>query len=195
MVASRARPVVRTGISGLLAAFLESKPLLARVIGRIAKPYDVEDIVQETFIRSYEAAKDREITHPRAFMVKTATNLALNHVTSARERLTQQMEDLADPDVYLTTPDLESEFESKEKFLWFCRAVRELPVQCRRVFILKKVYGLSQQEVADYVGISQSTVEKHIAKGLLLCSRTMNSMGYSRGKSAARNARKRQNAQ
>ena len=194
-MASKSRPVVRTGVAELLAAFIESKPLLARTIGRIAKPYDVEDIVQETFVRSYEAAKDREISHPRAFMLKTATNLALNHVTTARERLTRQLEDLVDPDVYLATPDLESEFESRERFLCFCRAVRELPVQCRRVFLLKKVYGLTQQEIADYLNISQSTVEKHIAMGLLLCSRKLSSMGYVAGKCESTDSRPRKKAQ
>ena len=57
----------------------------------------------------------------------------------------------------------------------FCRAVGGLPEQCRRAFILKKVYGLSQQEIADRLSISQSTVEKHIAKGLLMCREYMES--------------------
>src|SRR5687768_17920191 len=33
--------------------------------------------------------------------------------------------------------------------------------------------GLSQQEIADRLGITQSTVEKHIAKGLLMCREYM----------------------
>jgi RNA polymerase sigma-70 factor (ECF subfamily) len=48
--------------------------------------------------------------------------------------------------------------------------VAQLPLQCRRAFLLKKVYGLSQKEIAGYLGISESTVEKHVAKGLLHCA-------------------------
>jgi RNA polymerase sigma-70 factor (ECF subfamily) len=38
---------------------------------------------------------------------------------------------------------------------------------------LKKVYGLGQREIAAYMGISESTVEKHVAKGLMLCAQFM----------------------
>ncbi len=58
----------------------------------------------------------------------------------------------------------------QERFLLLCRAVRELPVQCRRAFVLKKVYGMSRKEIADYMGLSESTVQKHIAKGMVMCT-------------------------
>jgi len=161
--------------SALLAAFLECRSALRRVVGRIAKPHDIDDILQETFIRAYAASQKAEIRHPRSFMLKTARNLALNAVTSAHAT---RVEDLPDWEVYPISESLESEFQSKERFLSFCRAVRSLPVQCRRVFVLKKVYGLSQQEIAEYLGISESTVEKHVAKGLLMCSQAMRAMGH-----------------
>jgi len=64
-------------------------------------------------------------------------------------------------------------------------AVGSLPEQCRRVFVLKKVYGLSQEEVAARVGIAESTVEKHIAKGALLLYERMHA-GAARTKATAR---------
>jgi RNA polymerase sigma-70 factor (ECF subfamily) len=158
--------------SGLLDEFLGCKSALGRFVARIVKPHDIDDILQETFIRACAAAEKTDIRHPRSFMFKTAQNLALNHVTSAYYTRTD-MEDFSSMDVPEMMESLESEFESKERFLAFCRAVRALPPQCRRVFVLRKVYGLSQQEIADYLGISQSTVEKHVAKGLLLCRQSM----------------------
>ncbi|HEX9875158.1 MAG TPA: RNA polymerase sigma factor [Gammaproteobacteria bacterium] len=161
----------------LVRAFLECRGLIGRLVSRIVRPHDIEDIVQETFIRSYEAARKQTIRQPRSFMLRTARNLALNHVKKADNRLTQYLEDLSAPDVYLATDTLESHFESRERFVLFCRAVRRLPVQCRRAFILKKMYGLSQKEIAAHLGIRESTVEKHIAKGLLMCSDYMEAMG------------------
>ena len=55
---------------------------------------------------------------------------------------------------------------SDERFAQFCEAARRLPLQCRRAFVLKKVYGHTQLEIADIMGISQKTVETHIRTGM-----------------------------
>ena len=60
---------------------------------------------------------------------------------------------------------LEDEVTSKERFLLFCRATEQLSQPVRKCFILKKVYGMSQKEIAEQMCLSESTVEKHIAKG------------------------------
>ena len=164
----------------IAATFIEFRSALARLVARIVGPHAIEDIVQETFVRSYEASRKQPINHPRSFMWRTAKNLALNHVHNAHNRLTTNVADFFDSDVYIPTDYIESEleFESKERFLVFCQAVQQLPLQCRRAFILRKVYGTSQKEIAASLGISQSTVEKHVAKGLLMCARFMDAKGY-----------------
>ena len=176
----QAPPKARAGGEGITAAFTEFRSALTRLVARIVGPHSIEDIVQETFIRSYEASRKQTINHPRSFMWKTAKNLALNHLQNANNKLTTNVADFGDPDVYLPTEvvDAELEFESRERFLVFCRAVQRLPLQCRRVFILKKVYGLPQKEIAARLGISESTVEKQVAKGLLVCAEFMAEMGY-----------------
>jgi RNA polymerase sigma-70 factor (ECF subfamily) len=50
------------------------------------------------------------------------------------------------------------------------QAVARLPARCRHVFTLRKVYGLSQKEIAAELNISENTVEQHLAKGMRLCS-------------------------
>jgi RNA polymerase sigma-70 factor (ECF subfamily) len=155
---------------GRLAVFLGCRSSLTRLVGRIVNRHDVDDILQEAFMRSYEAAGKASIRNPRAFLLRTATNLALNHVSRASNKLNTQIEDLALPEVYqLTIESPEAQLDANQRFVTFCRAVGGLPEQCRHAFILKKVYGLSQQEIAERLGIDQGTVEKHIAKGLMMC--------------------------
>ena len=62
---------------------------------------------------------------------------------------------------------------AKQEFEHFCEAVRHLPLQCRRAFVLKKVYGYSQKEIAENLNISENTVEKHIAMGMSRCRQYM----------------------
>jgi RNA polymerase sigma-70 factor (ECF subfamily) len=63
----------------------------------------------------------------------------------------------------------EDQIDSRRRFESFCTAVDRLPPLCRRVFVLRKVYKLSHTEIAEVLGVSHSTIEKHVAKGLLRC--------------------------
>lgn len=160
---------------GLLAVFLECRSTLMRLVGSIVNRHDVDDILQEAFTRSYEAAGRTPIRNPRAFLLRTATNLALNHISRAGTRLTDAMEDLplsaVNEQWIVESP--EAQFDTNQRFVLFCQAVGALPQQCRQVFVLKKVYGLSQQEIAERLGIAESTIEKHIVKGLVACRKYM----------------------
>jgi RNA polymerase sigma-70 factor (ECF subfamily) len=172
---------VPRGVSKLVESFLSCKPLLSRVVGRIVRPNEIEDIVQETFVLSYAAARNQDIANPRAFMLRTARNIALDHIGSAGRRLNCSLEDLGDEAFMSQVSTIEAEVQSDERFLAFCRAVAELPVGCRRVFILKKVYGLSQKEIASYLGLSPRTVEKHVARGMFMTARYMQAKGLAHG--------------
>ena len=175
---SMTRHATKAENQGLLVVFLRFRIRLAQVIGRIVQPHDVEDIVQETFVRCYEASRTTPIRHPRSFLLATARNLAINHVVRADNKLVDRVASFDESSVPLYAPSLERGAESQEQFLVLCRAVSQLPVQCRRAFILKKVYGLSRKEIAEYMGISESTVQKHVAKGVLMCADYLEKSGY-----------------
>jgi RNA polymerase sigma-70 factor (ECF subfamily) len=153
-------------IKRILDSFLVYRSQLSRSVGKIVRKEDIEDIVQETFVKSYEADLKQEIQYPKTYMLKTATHLALNHVNTSAYKYDVNVDDLAIP--IQNSQSLESEFESKERFLLFCRATEQLSGSVRQAFILKKVYGWSQKKIAEYLGLSESTIEKHIAKGLAL---------------------------
>lgn len=163
--------------SRLLPDFLKFRSSLKRFVSRIVEPQDIDDILQETYIKVCAASEKTEISNSRSFMLKTAQNLAYNLMNTAYRRRIQ-LEDFSSSRLEQSSPDLGSQFESRERFLEFCRAARVLPHQCRRVFILNKVYGFSQREIAGYLEISESTVEKHIAKGLLFCRDAMLRTGH-----------------
>ena len=159
--------------------FLDCYASLKSVISRYLKrPEDVEDIVQEVFVRTYAAKRKSGILNLRAYFFTTARNLSLKHKALHANKMTDQLEDLGISEVYDYRTSLENRYEANEQFSIFCEAVRELPPQCRRVLILKKVYGLSHSEIAERLNITVSTANQHLAKGIAKCTLYMRERGY-----------------
>jgi|SRR5690606_28887929 len=155
--------------------YLSCRAHLARVISRLVPPHEVEDVVQETYVRVCQFRSRGIIHHPRALMATIARNLALDRLKSADHRLTTTVDDhdaweFADPN---PRADPLARAMADQEFAQLCEAVRQLPVQCRRAFVLRKVYGYSQREIAGQMELSENTVEKHIARGMKLCTEYM----------------------
>jgi RNA polymerase sigma factor (sigma-70 family) len=156
--------------------FMSLRLRIARAVSSIVPPHEVEDIVQETYVRLCQVGSTEHIQHPKSYLFKTARNLALDNVKRAGNRLSEHWEEGIEDDTRSSQDGVDEVFEqvaSKEEFAHFCEAVRQLPVQARRVFVLKKVYGYSQREIASELGLSESTVEKHVALAVRRCATYM----------------------
>lgn len=158
------------------ALYVSFRNTLIRAISHIVPPRDIEDIVQEAYVRVCQVEQKENIKYPRSFLLKTAKNLALDYVKSAGNRLNLSIDEKEWEEAVKAEEGYNETYRNvvaKEEFALFCEAVRCLPAQCRRAFILKKVYGFTQKEIAEYMKISESTVEKHIANGIKRCSHYM----------------------
>lgn len=154
----------------ITSAFLGAKERLKGIVRKITKSSnDVEDILQDTYVKTYCAAKKGAINTPSAFLAKTARNLALNHINSYRQKHVGNMGENVDQLVIDSSAGVEDQLVSQHRFLDLCIAVRTLPPKCRKVFILKKVYGYTHKEIALELAISEKTIEKHISKGMIHC--------------------------
>jgi len=168
-------------MSRILEVYKGHKAALKQYLRRfVARAEDIEDIAQEAFLRAYAAESIREIQSPKAFLFKVAKNVALNERARRSNASTVPLEDFGETDVLYDTGQVtvEDQVEGRERLQMFARAVAELPPQCARVFLMRKVYGLSCKEIALRLEISESTVEKHAALGLLRCSNYMRANGY-----------------
>ena len=161
---------------GIVGLYLDLRNSLARSVRGIVPPKDVEDIVQETYVRVCQVEQKKIITSPRSYLFKIARNLALDHIKRADTQLTDSMDALDEQqservlyNAEQIADDVYEQTATHEEFAFFCEAVRNLPLQCRRVFVLRKVYSYSQREIAEQMHITESTVEKHITKGMKRC--------------------------
>lgn len=165
--------------SQLERAFVENRPKLFSLVSRYLKrPQDVEDVVQEAFLRSFQSDIEKRIKKPANYMFRTARNLSLKHLTLSSNKFTDFIEDLDLPEVINTDDVVLKQIESSEQFAVFCEATRALPEKCRKVFVLKKVYGLSHEEIAGRMGISINTANQHLAKALARTTEYMRDHGY-----------------
>ena len=156
----------------LVEVFLALRGRLTRLVIGIVPPRDVEDIVQETYVRVCQIENKDAIREPHSFLFRTAQNLAINHVKRAESRLTDGVDAIDEitglGDRFLADQTY-AQATSDEQFALFCEAVRHLPQQCRRAYVLKKVYGYTLKEIAREMELAESTVEKHIVAGAKKC--------------------------
>jgi len=160
----------------IIRVFESLRGSLARAVQHIVPPREIEDIVQETYVRVCQAGGEQEIRSPRSFMFRTARNLALDYVKRAETRLSDsfdESDEAALPRLPAASDSTLDRVCAEEEFSQFCDSVRFLPEQCRRAFVLRKVYGYSQKEIARAMHLSEKTVEKHISMGIRRCMEYM----------------------
>ena len=157
--------------TGILDAFMATQVSLRGFIARFTISSDeIEDIAQETFLRAYKAEQKTTIEQPRAFLFKVAKNLMLSEFGRSSRKVTDYVDDIDTLDILPEGDTLEANVIAQQRLGIYCEAIATLPLQCRRVMLLKKLYGLPTKEVARRLGITTSTVEKHMTKGLKDCN-------------------------
>ena len=154
---------------GILTQFKSSHLSLRNFISRyVISQHDIDDVTQETFLRAYKAEqeKDKDIEHPKAFLFRSAKNLMLSEFNRKARKITDYIEDYDNSEEILNCENLEANVMAQQKLGIYCEAVASLPKQCRKVVIMKKVYGMQNKEIASRLELSVSTVEKHLTKGI-----------------------------
>ena len=153
----------------LLREALPHEPALrAWLMRRRVDGLEPEDVIQECY--SLLAARDRvdDIRHPKAYLFQTARSLVSAHVRRARIVPFQALDDLDGGELFEDAPSPERIVSDRDALRRLAQAIAALPPQAQRALILRRVHDLPQQEIARRMGLSENTVEKHIARGLRL---------------------------
>ena len=160
-------------------AYDEHKSVLVAYIARFfLRPEDMEDILQETVLKTLEAADLQHIRTPKAYLFITARNLIMRRLKQQSRELILEINDLDER--FFISQDVAADVKmyNKEKLRVFLEATNSLPPQCRRVFILRKLYGYSHKDIAKKLRISTSTVERHISNAIKRSKTMMEKKGY-----------------
>ena len=156
--------------SSISAIFIENNSFLKKFLARfLSEQQDIDDVVQETWLRAYQAEQSADIEQPRAFLFRVARNIALNELKRKSRQMTETIADSDDRVVLKDITTLESEIEARQHLGLYCEAIAALPEKCQRVYLLRKIHGLRHKDIAERLGITVSAVEKHLANGAVAC--------------------------
>lgn len=139
--------------------------------------HDIDDTVQETYAILAAMQSVDHIVNPRAYCFSTAHSIIMRQHRRARIVQLSAIEDLANFDPPSEDAGPERLLAGRQELLRLAAALAALPSRARTAFILRKVNGLSQCETALRMGISESTVEKHMGKGLRLLATMLGNGG------------------
>jgi RNA polymerase sigma factor (sigma-70 family) len=133
---------------------------------RWADAAGAEDIVQEAYARVIAMPGWAQVANPRAYVMLAIRNIAIDRLRQARVIPFDRGTDSALLEIEDQQPDALASVTAKQELERTRAAIEALPPQCRRVVELRKLENCPPREIADRLGISVSTVEKHLVKGL-----------------------------
>lgn len=158
------------GSNSILQIFkLHEKSLRHYISSFFIRPQDIEDISQETFLRTFKSHLKEEVHKPKSFMYRVAKNLIMSEFRRSSYKLTDYIEDINPNSMPIDISNLEDNIEAQEKLGWFCEALATLPEKCRRIMVMRKVYGLTVKEIAVRMDMPISTINWNLAKGIAHC--------------------------
>jgi len=154
------------------AVILPQEAALKTRLRRLCPPgFDVENLVAESLARAYTAADIDRITYGRGYLFAIARNLLID---AARRDTIVSLDFVADLDNLRAADNTtEAAISARAELRWLQAFVDTLPPQCRRVFLLRRVHDLSLGEIAGEMALSVSTVEKHLAKAVMLLAKAL----------------------
>jgi RNA polymerase sigma-70 factor (ECF subfamily) len=143
-------------------------PDYRRLATRLVGKDEADDVVQDAYARLITYERWREVENPRAMCLRTVRNLALDRLRSADVVHIDRIVDIESLHIADDRPDAFRESAGRLEAERLMALIDRLPAQCGRVVRMRKIEGRSPREIAVSLGLSVSTVEKHLAKVLEL---------------------------
>lgn len=142
---------------------------------------DVDDVVQESYLRIWRAAAREPVKSAKAFLYLVARRVALNFVRKEQNSPVEAYGDEALSGVLDDKPNAREAAIIQDRIDLLADALMSLPPRCREIVVLHKMKGLAQKEVAAQLGLSERTVETHVRNGVARCLTYLREHGFEEG--------------
>jgi RNA polymerase sigma-70 factor, ECF subfamily len=130
-----------------------------------------EDIVQEVFVKVWEKRSEIESINFEAFLFRLVRNRCIDYIKHLKVvnnrmqeiQISSRYEELYRIDFIGNEPYVLIEKELKEKIE---KTIQNLPDRCREVFVLSRMNGMKNREIAEKLNINIKNVERHLNRAL-----------------------------
>lgn len=127
---------------------------------------DIADLRQEVYVRVFEAARDVLPEHPRQFLFATARNLLVDRVRREQIVPIEAVADLEALEIAKDDTGPDRSAIARDELRRLQTALEKLSPRCREAVVLQKIEGLSIREIAQRMGVAETTVKTQLADGL-----------------------------
>jgi RNA polymerase sigma-70 factor (ECF subfamily) len=150
-------------------------PLLSFFRKRARNGAEVQDLVQQVFLRLAQYRELTQIRNPEGYIFQTAANALKDHYRHqvTRENFARRRQELAAPEGTDFPP--ERVLQGRESLSRLVKALHDLPERTRDIAVQRCFEGLTHAEIAHLQGISVRAVEKQVAKALAYLSQALDS--------------------
>ena len=138
---------------------------------------DVDDVVQESYVRIWQRQLLQPLTSARGFLYRVARNLAVDKLRRSTLSPVIRATALTELSVADDRPDAAESTSETEELQLLLEAIETLPPRCREILVLQKLHGLSLKEIAHRLGIAEGTVQIQGAKGIRRCAEYLRERG------------------
>lgn len=138
---------------------------------------DVDDVVQESYLKILRAKMDGKLRSARGFLFTAARNAALDIFRRRRAAPFDECDDDAQWQVLEGGAGAAEAASRGQELDLLAEAIESLPTRCRQVLKLRKIYGLSHREIAERLGIAERTVNVQVGHGVRRCAEFLRARG------------------
>ena len=158
---------MRNNATALTHLLLSERPSLMRQLQRLlgSEPA-AEDIAQSLWFRVQKVEDAPPIIHPRAFLYRLASNLAIDHLRKRRSEARIFSNEALDPETACERPSPERVLLDKDALDRMRTAFSELSPRCRQVLQMRRMEGRAVAEIAAELGISRQMVWRYMNEAM-----------------------------
>jgi len=138
---------------------------------------DVDDILQESFVRLLRARETGRVACARAYLFTIARNAANGLLRRPRLFHEEPITAASVLRIVQSGADVAEQVSLRQEIELLLHAIDALPARCREIFILRKLKGIPQKDIAAQLGLSVQTVQVQIAVGAKKCAQYLRRHG------------------